>query len=246
MALTTTITANEILNRVAAEVGIAPVADPYASIDPIFIQMRYLLNTAGEELMQAFAWEFLTEEHEIITSDEDSGVYDLPDDFGFMINQTGWDRTNNVPLGGPLSAQDWTYLKGRDLAQNTLYASFRINTGKFHIFPNPPPNGLEINFEYISTNWATDAGSPETRQPEIILGSDKPLFDKTLVTRYLKVKYLDAAGFDTTKAQDDFVTTFNFLTGYDKAAPILNAGRSTRTYPYLSVLNLPDTGYGFP
>ncbi len=103
------------------------------------------------------------------------------DDFGFMINQTGWDRTNNISLGGPLSAQDWAYLKGRDLSSNTLYASFRINTGKFHIYPVPPPNGLNINYEYISINWATNGGNPETRQSEIILGSDKPLFDKTLI-----------------------------------------------------------------
>ena len=68
--------------------------------------------------------------------------------------------------------------------------------------------------------------------------------DKTLISRYLKVKYLESAGFDTTKAQDDFAQTFSFLTGFDKSAPILNQGRSTRRYPYLSVLNLPDTGYG--
>ena len=243
MALTTLITANQILNRVAAEVGIAPVTDPYSSVDPIFVQMQYLLNTAGEELMQAYPWEFLTAEHSFTTVDTDDGAYDLPDDFGFYINQTGWDRTENIPLGGPLSAQDWTMLKGRDLAQNTLYASFRISDGKFNIYPDPPPNGLDINFEYVSINWATNGGSPETRQSEILIGSDKPLYDKTLITRYLKLKYLEASGFDTTKAQDDFTTTFNFLTGYDKAAPILNAG-NVRGYPYLSVFNFPDTGFG--
>lgn len=245
MALTTIITANDILNRVAAEVGIAPVVDPYASNDPNFIKMRYLLNTAGEELMQAYPWEFLTDEHQILTTDTDTGSYDLPDDFGYMINQTGWERKENVPLGGPLTPQDWAYLKGRDLAQNTLYASFRINEGKFFIYPDPPPVGLDINFEYISINWVTDGNDPETRQSEVVFGSDKPLFDKTLITRYVKVKWLEGAGFDTAKAQDDFLQTFNFLTGFDKAAPILNAGRSLRTYPYLSILNLPDTGYGF-
>jgi hypothetical protein len=207
--------------------------------------MTYLLNTAGEELMWAYPWEFLTKEHQIITQDTDDAEYDLPSDFGYFINQTGWERNENVPLGGPLSPQDWTYLKGRDLAQNTLYASYRINQGKFFIYPDPPPAGLDINFEYISTQWATNGGNPETRQDSILIGSDKPLFDKTLISRYLKVKWLEASGFDTSKAQDDFAQTFSFLTGFDKSAPILNQGRSTRRYPYLSVLNLPDTGYGF-
>ena len=66
MALTTKINVNEILNRVAAEVGLAPLNDPFASQNPSFIQMRYLLNTAGEELVQAYPWEFLTKSFQII------------------------------------------------------------------------------------------------------------------------------------------------------------------------------------
>lgn len=240
---TTITTANDILNRVAAEVGIKPVADPWASTDPIFIQMQYLLNTAGEELMQAYAWELLTASHQIVTQGGDTGSYPLPDDFGYMINQTGWEHTNQIALGGPLSAQDWTYLKGRNLAQNTLYASFRLAEGLFNIYPDPPPTGLDINFEYISINWASNGLMPETRQSQLLTGSDKPLYDKTLITRYLKVKYLESAGFDTTKAQDDFNQTFSFLTGFDKGAPVLNAG-SRRGYPYLSTANVPDTGFG--
>ena len=49
MAITTTTTAANILNTAAAEAGIAPVADPYASDDKTFQQMRYLLNTARSE-----------------------------------------------------------------------------------------------------------------------------------------------------------------------------------------------------
>ena len=242
MALTTIISANDIVNRAAAEVGLAPVEDTYASLDPKFIQLRFLLNTAGEELMQAFAWEFLVREHQITTQQGDTGVYDLPADFGYMINQTGWERKENVPLGGPLSGQDWTYLKGRDLAQNTLYASFRIAQGKFNVYPDPPPSGLDINFEYITVNWAQSAGGAP--QPEIRLGSDKPLFDKTLITRYLKLKYLESGGFNTIKAQDDFNVVFAFLTGNDKGGVVLSAGSSIRAYPYLGIGNLPDTGYG--
>jgi hypothetical protein len=243
MALTTTITAIEILNRAAAEVGKAPINDPYASQDPIFVQMQFLLNTAGEELMQAYPWEFLVREHQFFT-EEGVSEYDLPADFGYMLNQTGWEQSQNIPLGGPLSAQDWTYLKGRKLAQNTLYASFRLREGKIFIYPDPPPVGLDITFEYITINWALGGTPTETPQDKVILGSDIPLYDKTLITRYVKLKYLESAGFDTTKAQDDFAQSFSFLTGFDKGAQIISAGRNHRLYPYLSVLNLPDQGFG--
>lgn len=245
MPITTLIDANTILNRVAAEIGVAPVIDPYASTDPLFVQMKYLLNTAGEELGQAYPWELLTRSHQITTSSLDSGDYDLPDDFGYMINQTGWERSQNIPLGGPLSAQDWTYLLGRDLVNQTIYASFRLDDGKFRIFPQPPPDGLDINFEYISCAWASDGAATPTYQKEILVGTDQPLFDKTLITRYLKLKTLEAKGFDTQKAQSDFNQTFSFLTGLDKGAPVLNiAGQGG--FPYLNIWrNLPDTGYGY-
>jgi hypothetical protein len=251
MALNTTIIASQILNRVAAEVGIAPIESPFASQDPFFIQLRYLLNTAGEELMQAYPWELLVREHQIQTAAGDTGDYDMPADFGYILNQTEWDRTNNIAMGGPLSAQEWTYLKGRDLAQNTLYASFRIAQGKFTIFPEPPPApnagyaGLDLNFEYISSSWVWNGAevNPEYKQA-VTEPSDVPLFDKTLITRALKVKYLESGGFDTTKAQADYNQIFAFLTGNDKGAPVLNAGRNGRGYPYISSYNTPDTGYG--
>ena len=247
MPVTTTATASAILNRVAAEVGIAPVTAPYSSQDPSFIQLQYLLNIAGEELVQAYPWALLVRSTSFTTLDTDSGDYPLPDDFNYMINQTGWDRARNVPLMGPLSAQDWTYLKGRDLVTSTIYASFRLAEGVFKIFPQPPPDGLDIHYEYISKNWVTSGGSPFDPQDSVIQGSDTVLYDKTLISRYLKVKFLEAKGFDSTKAQDDFNQTFTFLTGTDKGAKVLNAGGVGGGFPYLDMWrNVPDTGYGNP
>ncbi len=245
MAGNTLITATNILNRVAAEVGIAPVSDPIASQDPFFVQLRYLLNTAGEELMQAYPWELLTKTYRIQTVDGDTGVYDMPSDYGYILNQTQWDRSKNVPLGGPLSPQEWTYLKGRDLASNTLYASFRISQGKFNIFPENPPAGLDINFEYQSNAWVYNGDDvTPVYTDEIIAATELPLFDKTLITRALKVKYLESGGFDTTKAQADYNQIFAFLTGTDKGAPVLNAGRKRGGFPLLSAYNVGDSGFG--
>ena len=236
-------TANNILNRVAAEVGVTPVVDPYASADPTFVKLRYLLNIAGEELVEAHPWEQLLKQHQIVTVDGDTGDYDLPSDFAYMLNQTGWERSNRVPLGGPLSPQEWAYLNGRDLASNTLYVSFRIAEGQFKTFPSSPSAGLDINFEYMSNAWARSATQPYTYSDSITAGDQTPMIHKTLISRYVKLKFLDAAGFDTTKAQDDFNQMFAFLTGTEKSAPVLNAG-GARSFPYLGFGNVPDTGYG--
>ena len=245
MPVTTAITANEILNRVAVEVGLDAVVDPYASGDQNFTQMRTLLNIAGEELSQAYAWGDLTKEHQIST-DGVTDDYPLPDDFYYMIDQTGWERNQNVPLSGPLSPQDWQYLEGRDLVSSTIYASFRLNDGLFRLFPQPAPAGLDIHFEYMSKNWVSNGEIPAVYKDSVTTGSDIPLYDKTLISRYLKVKWLDSKGLDSTKAQQDFNQSFAFVTGFDKGAEVLYVGTS-RGFPYLNVWrNLPDSGYGGP
>ena len=245
MTITSAITAGEILNRVAVEVGFDAVAEPYASPEQHFKQMQYLLQTCGEELALAYQWEFLNGSESITTLDTDSGDYPLPADFHYMIPQTGWERSQNVPLIGPLSAQDWTYLLGRDLVNQTIYASFRMKDGLFSIFPRPPPNGLDINYEYQSLYWVANGGDTADLKSNIVVGADVPLYDRTLITRMLKLKFLEAKGFDTTAPQADFNQVFGFLTGKDKSGEIISAGRSLGNYPYLDVFrNSPDTGYG--
>jgi len=245
MTVTSTITANDLLNRVAAEVGLEVNANPYSSGLQHFTQMTYLLQTCGEELCLAYPWEFLMEEHQITTvAATDTGDYALPTDFMYMIPQTHWERANNVPLFGPLSPQDWTYLLGRDLVSQTIYASFRLKEGQFSIFPQPPPDGLDVNFEYQRTTWVDDSSNPGTYIKDVAVGADTPLFDRTLITRMLKLKFLEAKGFDTTKAQDDFNQVFSFLVGKDKSASILTMG-GAHGYPYLDARrNVGDTGFG--
>ncbi len=234
--------ANEILNRVAAEVGLAPVSDPYASTDSNFIQLKYLLNSAGEELSIAHQWEFLNKTFSFTTASTDTGSYDLPDDFLGMVQQTGWDKSTRTPLAGALSPQEWAYLEGRDMAKNTIYPKFRIQGGKFNLYPSPPPDGLQISVQYTSSKWVLLADG-NTYGKETTTGGDTPLFDKTLITRYLKVKWLESKGFDSSKAQDDLNLMFEFLTGSDGGSSVLSLGGGSPNI-LLGYYNIPDTGYG--
>ncbi len=237
--------ATDIINDAAAEVGVSPVSDPYSSSNQVFQQMKSLINSAGRELVRYHRWEQLSAEHQITTQATDSGDYPLPDDFSYMVDQTGWERKENVPLWGPLSAQDWQYLLGRDLVSYTIYASFRIAQGLFRLFPQPPPDGLDIHYEYVSRNWVQDGADPNTNKSKATISSDVILYEPILIVKFLKAKYLEAKGFDSTAARNDFVLEFDAITGQEKGAPILNAAILGREFPYLEPYrNLPDTGYG--
>ena len=91
---------NDIINRVAVEIGLNKTTDPVASTDESFVQLRGLLDSAGQELVRLHQWQIMSGEFSFTTQDGDTGIYDLPDDFAYMVDQTGWDRSSNVPLGG--------------------------------------------------------------------------------------------------------------------------------------------------
>ena len=240
-------TVNDIVNHVAVEVGLNPVIDVFSTSDPAFTQLTFLVTTCLQELMELYGWQVLTREHQITTQEDEIGIYDLPDDFGYMIPQTGWERNSNVPLIGPLSPQDWTYLLGRDLVGSTIYASFRYDQNKLYIFPNDPVTAnLSINFEYTSRNMIKIAGTTEDEFTDKATSpGDLVLFPPHLIKRMLRMKFLDVKGFDSQKATDDFWATLNSWKGKDNTAAILNVARFRHWYPFLDPYrNLPDSGYG--
>jgi len=238
-------TANDIINRVAVEVGLVSANDPVGDLDETFVQLTQLLTSAGQEMVELWPWQILVKEFRVVTKDTDTGTYNLPDDFSYMIDQTGWEHSNRVAMGGPLSAQDWTYLKGRDLISQSIYASFRLIDNNFDIYPQDPvPAGLDINFEYISRNWVQEQNNGPQKD-RISIGTDIVKYEPILIIKFLKCKFLEAKGFDTLAARNEFENMLNSRTGKDTGAPILNASRNSRGFPYLQpYFNTSDSGYG--
>ena len=244
MAGTIRSTANDILNQVGVEVGLAPVNDPFASTDDSYRQLRYLINTAGEELSQLYPWQFLRRVADIPIEDGVS-EYDLPDDFLYLVNQTFWDHGNDNPVYGPLSAQQWTALEAGEILVGSDYYYFRLTQDQIHFYPETVTTALDARYEYVSRNWVEDSTNPGVKIDSIKTGSDTPLFNRTLLGRMLKVKFLEAKGFDTSKAQADLNQAYELMVARNKSAPVLNAGRSRRGSFYINTCrNTPETGYG--
>lgn len=238
------IAAEDIINRAAVACGLTPPSDIWASTDTAFVQLRNLLTTCGQELVESHEWEYLRREHSVTTA-TGTASYALPDDFGYMINQTGWDRTNRLPVTGPLSAQQWAYLKGRNLVNSTIYISFRIMQNEFYVFPDDPvPDALDVNFEYISRNWVIPASAPSTYSDTVEANGDIVLFNPVMMVQYLRYKFLDAKGFDTSSALGAFTGAYLKETGHNGAAPVLNAGANVSSIPLLNYRNIPDTNFG--
>lgn len=245
----------DIINRVAVSVGLEATTDPYASDDPSFIQLRMLANECGDDLVmtEGCQWQQLEKSTSFTTAGGDTGVYNLPVDFGYMIDQTGWQKASPgpaaYPLLGPASAQWWSYLEATQLYNVTLFVWFQISAGKFQLWPQPPPAGVPIAYKYTSRNWVQDGAST----PPIIVykdaltqGSDIPLFEPILFLKKLKLMFLTAKGFDTTKAEDEYQLALDSISGKDKSAPVLSLnGPIGLNVPLLNLYtNVPETGFG--
>jgi len=239
------ISAQDIVNRAAVEVGVGVSTDVFADVNPSIVQFRNLLTSCGQELVESHEWDYMRREHSITTAAIDDGDYALPADFGYMINQTGWDRTNRLPVTGPLSPQQWQYLKGRNLATSTIYVSFRIHENKFNVFPDDPvPDGLNIRFEYMSRDWVIPISAPTTFEDTVQANGDIVLFKPVMIVQYLKYKFLDAKGFDSHSALQAFTASYMKESGRNKGAPILSAGMGISRLPLLDHRNVPYTNFG--
>lgn len=237
-------TAKNVINSASVECGLGVSGDPFSSTDTTFIQLVQLLTNAGQEMLLKFPWEQLIKKKTITTVvPGDTGNYPLPADFAYMIDQSGWEATQRYPLGGPLDSQDWQMLTNNNTLAS-IYISFRIFQNQFCLFPQPPTNGLQVNFEYISRLWVCLNATPTTPAKDGPTQADDIVYiDRLVMIKKLKVMFIEARGFDSSSARDELKSAYDAVTSQNMGAPVLTLDRST-LFPYLGERNVPTTRYG--
>ena len=233
----------QVLNQVAGELGLNTASTLVGATDVQTIQLLSLFNSSGNELMLYYPWEQFRKEW-VFDTEVDKGEYALPDDWNYAIDQTQWDRTDHWPLLGPKSAQEWAWLKG-GLLSAAPRLRFRIMDNKFLLWPVPStttsPSQYRLAQEYISRNWvmSTNNENAPVQAPMITKDADIAMYDPWLLVKFIKMKFYELKGFNTTNTQADFMRVFNALTGKDVGAPILSLTPQTMSQ-YLGPWSVPD------
>lgn len=252
-------TVAEIINDAAVEVGLGGTAttsysDPFSSTDPNVTQLCVMLKSAGREMVKARNWNYLRREC-LITTVAGVSNYALPSDFLNMIDQTGWVRTTRLPMAGPVSPQEWQYLKAR-LVGVTLTILFRPINRTIQIFPDGvnAPGGLVLAFEYQSSNWVGNdpavTGGVTTNAVLAFPAADAPSaatevvwFDKWMMSRLLKLRFMEDKGLPTASADRAFQRAFDMASSDDVQGPILNLAKQNFGQ-LMGERNVPYTGFG--
>lgn len=209
--------AGDIVKQICGELGLEVPADIAATTDKQAVQVLSLLNAAGNDLLTYYPWEQFAKQYNFNTINGQAG-YNLPADWGYFIDQTQWDTTNHWPLMGPKSAQDWAWLKG-GLVASAPRMRYRVMDDQVVLHPTPGSSSFNLNMEYIVSNWVTHLGNPAAM---VTAQGDVVLFYPWLIVKYVKLKFYELKGFDTTAVQSDFMRAFNSMTGKSRGGQKLS------------------------
>lgn len=226
----------EVAKQVAGELGLPMPSSLFGTDEVQATQLLAMLNSAGNELLLYYPWEQFVKQWSWYTVDQQD-KYDLPEDWAYFVDQTQWDRTNHWPLMGPKSPQEWAWLKG-GLLQAAPRMRYRVYGNKFVLHPVPGTTPFDMAMEYISALWVGDGGAEPTARM-VTADGDQVWYDPWLVVKYIKLKFYELKGFDTTATRSDFMRIFNSLTGKDRGAPKLSL--SPRYPPlFIGPWSIPD------
>jgi hypothetical protein len=227
----------QVIQQSMIEMGLPKPGQVMTSNDATVQQMLALLNRAGADMVIGYPWEQLTKEW-LFTTVADQTQYDLPSDWSYFLDQTQWDRTNHWPLLGPKTAQEWQWLKGGLLSSGPR-VRYRVVAGKFEIFPMDSPEGLDLAMEYVADTWLKSPSIVNTYYSQVQSDTDLVLFDPWVLSAYLKLKYWEAKGLDTTAYSKDFLNTWEARIGKNKGAPVLTLSPRARS-TLITIGNVPD------
>jgi hypothetical protein len=229
----------DVLGYMGLEVPLTFFGNPEKTV----AQVMRIANTAGQDLMNdPFKWQFLTGEMAIVTV---PGVdtYPLPDDWSGFTTDSQWNRTTRLPVLGALQEYEWQMLKARNLAGVTFTQLFRVDNG-FVQFAEAPTAVQTIIMPYTSRGWLVDGVGGILRYDEITADTDIVLFENTLFKAKLRHMWREEKGFDTVKSGAALDRAMANAKANDTPGRTLSLAQPTG-YPYLGVINVPQTGFGF-
>ena len=213
----------------------------YDSTDGNAILMGSYANIVGDMLLDSFDWQQFRGEYEVI-GDGVKTDFDLPDDFNSIVDNTGWSHANRRPVI-VINAQQNAAIQAWVSKSFFINPAARIIGDKMS-FVVPPALNERITFEYLTKFWALDEDGV-TKKEQLSNNGDTPLFDGTLFTIALKIKWMQTRGMPTGSIQDEFNQRLSQVYNMNTMAGNLSLnGGSMTGFRYLNGGNMPDTGYG--
>lgn len=192
------------------------------SSDKQVLQIRALLEKEGIELRKRGAWEGVTFEatHTTIASEDQGAMTTIAGaGYDYIKNQTIWDRTDNLPVLGPISSQDWQMLKGMDTTSPRY--QYRVRGGNLLVNPTPTA-GNTWAFEFVSKFWITATGGTAPTKTFFTVDTDEVALPDEIVTLGLEWRWTAEKGLDYAESFRSYEFMVKDALGRDGGKPVLS------------------------
>lgn len=198
--------------------------------DPQHLQMLALLEEEGEDLAARHSWQGITFEasHTSLAAEDQGAITSIATNgFRAIKNDTIWDRTNKLPIVGPIESTDWQALKA--LASTGPRYRYRIRGGKLLINPAPSA-GLSFYFEYLSKNWMLGIDGTTYKQ-YATLDTDTLLLPEELVLLGLRWRWLKQKGLAYAQLFEQYEQQVKAAMARDGGKAVLQMGIEAQGSP---------------
>ena len=229
-----------ICQAVAEEIGIDAPSSIIGSSDRTAKQLLRLVNREGRILAKK-AWTVLQKENTFST--DGSAYVALPSDFGYLLDETVWDRDNYWKMRGSLNAAEWQVFKSGLVSTVTTRLRFRIRplTGVRKLYLDPTPaSGVDGVFEYVSSQWLTDT-TGVTFKTLYAVDTDVAIISEELIELGAIWRFKNAKGLAYAEEYNEYQMQVDSAFARDGGKPVLNLGITRVNEKFL---NVPQTGFG--
>ena len=191
------------------------------STDEQILQALTLLEETGQDLVRRGAWEGTTFEGTLTTiATIDQGAISsiAANGYNYLIPNSLWDRTNQWPVLGPLTKEEWQARLAWTVTGPR--SEFMIRGGKLLVYPAPTA-GWSWAFHYVSKNWLTNAAGTtyhETFQAD----DDEVLLPETTLLLGLRWRWKAEKGLDYAQLFQEYEQQIRDAIGRDASKATLH------------------------
>ena len=213
----------------------------YGTTDSQVLQAMALLEEEGNDLASRGSWQGITLEASLTTAaTESQGAMSTiaTNGFRYIKNDTIWDRTNLLPVCGPMDSKSWQATKA--LVSTGPKYRFRIRGGNLLVTPTPTA-GYSWYFEYVSQNWILGADGTTYKQ-YFTLDTDTILLPETLVMMGLRWRWKKEKGFDYAEDMRTYEMQVKDALGRDGGKQVLSMDCAQNNGPRPGVF-VPDMSW---
>ena len=185
----------QTIQSVAKRLGLPSPTVAVGSTDTTVLQLVELANEEGKEQAKRYPWTVLQSEaaYTTLAAEDQGAINTIAPGFGYIINDTIWNRSLRRPVFGPKTPQEWQQQKA--FAINGPWSSHRIKGGHLYMYPTPSA-GESCYFEYVSGNWCESSGgtgqSAFAADDDVVLLDDE-IFKLGVVWRFKAMKGFEYA-----------------------------------------------------